>query len=48
MIVDVQNIIMVLYNSTLTIYYLIWYINPLMFDVMDDKSEGVAKGVYQV
>ena len=24
------------------------HINPLMFDVIDDKLEGVARGVYQV
>ena len=23
-------------------------INPLMFDVIDDKPEGVARGVYHV
>ena len=24
------------------------HINPLMFDVIDDKPEGVARGVYHV
>ena len=24
------------------------HINPLMFDVIDDKPEGVARGVYNV
>ena len=29
-------------------YYFIRHINPLMFDVIDDKPEGVARGVYYV
>ena len=34
------------YEVDLSLEVIIRHINPLMFDVIDDKPEGVAQGVY--
>ena len=53
MITDLLLIIVVLYirlfnPMKLYKYGEIIHINPPMFDVIDDKPEGVARGVYHV